>query len=596
MCGIAGLISNPKKPLPKEQLSARINAMQAALEHRGPDHQAVYFSPTGNASICHTRLSIVDLNKRANQPMLSDDGRFVLSFNGEIYNYKKLRTQLQERGVTFQSNSDTEVVLKYLIQYGPKGLRNLRGMFALALWDEKHQSLLVARDPLGVKPLYYCARHGTLAFASEVRSLLESKLSSRKLSSRGVNQYLLRGSFSEPDTAFTDIKLLPAGTYFLWREDQPSLQRYWKPRYSAKSSMNRDKAIELTRSTLEHCVKAHMVSDVPIGLFLSGGIDSTILLALASKLSTKKIRTYSIAFEDPQWNEGDIAKKTAQHFGSEHTEWKISAEQAQDLFDDFLSSIDQPTIDGFNVYCAAKLASENGEKVVLSGLGGDELFSGYPSFTKLPLLKKKAERLKWLSFLLLPARQIIEKLLPPKNRRGLDLLFYPDSISIVHQSFRGIFSINEASKLAHDITGKESTASFPKIRARDLADQISELEMSVYCRNQLLRDSDVFSMAHGLELRVPFIDKVLVEQILTIPAKWRLEKNKQLLIDSVPELPEWVIDQPKNGFRFPFEDWLTHKWSGMPTTKETPKWIPLSPWYRQWSLSVLDDWLSRHAK
>ena len=594
MCGIAGLITSPAKPLPISELSDRINAMQAALVHRGPDHQAIYLSASGNAAICHTRLAVIDISANANQPMTSEDGRYTLSFNGEIYNHKKLRVGIEERGAKFKSKSDSEVVLKLLIEKGTKGLKLLRGMFAIALWDEKKQSLLLARDPQGIKPLYYCVRKDTLGFASEVRALLKAQLSSGKLSSRGINQYLLRGSFSEPDTAFTDIKLLPAGTFFEWQEGRPKLQRYWKPSFKVNQSMTRERAIEVTRDNLEHSVKAHLVSDVPIGLFLSGGIASSALLAIATQLTSKKINTYSIAFEDKQWNEGQIEKRTAQHFGCKHTEWQINSTQAQDLFKDFLKCVDQPTTGGFNSYCVAKLASENGEKVMLSGLGADELFAGHSSFKKLPSFKSKAQNLKWLSFILAPCRDLIDRLSTEQGRRILDILYHPQSMPILHQSFRGIFSLSEARYLAQKLTGKESHASYHKLRAKNTLDQISELELSVYCRNQPLRESDIFSMTFGLELRVPFIDKVMIEQLLTIPKRWRLELDKKLLIDSVPELPKWILEHPKQEFRLPFDDWLKEELNTMPIKTNTEN-ITLESWSRRWSLAALEDWLERHA-
>lgn len=595
MCGIAGLISSPSKPLPKIDLTDRINAMQAALMHRGPNHQAIYLSPNGSAAICHTRLSVIDTSAKGNQPMASADGRYVLSFNGEIYNHRKLRAKLEENGVKFTSESDTEVVLNLLIEQGAKALSSLRGMFALALWDEKKQCLLLARDPLGIKPVYYCARGKSIAFASELRALLKANISSRKLSSRGIHQYLLRGSFSEPDTVFTDVKLLPAGTFFEWHQEQPKLQRYWAPSFKVSKSMARDHAIEITRTALEHSIKAHLVSDVPLGLFLSDGIESTAILAIAKQLTSKDIKTYSLAFEDQRWKQGNIAKRTAKHFGTQHTEWKINSSQARKLFGDFLASADLPTIDGFNIFCIAKLASENKEKVVLTGLGADEVFAGYPSFEKLPRLKQTAQRVKWLSFIFAPARNMLERVISAKGRRLLDLIYHHQSLPIIHQSFRGIFCLSEASHLAQQISGKHSKPKYYKLRSKNTLDQIGELEMSVYCRNQLLRDSDVFSMAFGVELRVPFIDKVLIEQLSTIPKKWRLAPGKRLLIDSVPELPNWVVEHPKQSFGFPFDEWFEDQRNKLPIIS-TPAWLKLTPWYRRWSLAVLQDWIQRYAK
>jgi len=594
MCGIAGYISDAAQPLPHYEIASLVTAMQAALAHRGPDYQDIFESSSGRAAICHTRLAIIDLSTKANQPMLSDDGRYVISFNGEIYNHKKLRERLTGKGVKFKSKSDTEVVLKLLIEEGPDALKLLRGMFALVLWDEAEQSLLAARDPLGIKPLYYCAKGDNLAFASEVRALLKSKLSSQKLSSRGLQQYLLRGSFSEPDTPFTDIKLLPAGTYFQWQKGKPKLRAYWSLNFPYES-INSSRAIEITRMAFEHSIRAHLVSDIPVGIFLSGGIDSTAILAMASQLNRKPVKTYSIAFENPQWNEAHIAKRTAEHFGAEHTEWLIDAKTATELFSEFLNHVDLPSIDGFNTFCIAKLASQHGEKVVLSGLGGDELFGGYPSFEQIPSLHKKANRLKWFSFLIAPFQSLLEKRLSPKQKRGLDMLMHADHLAPIYQAFRGVFSINEANQLAEELSNKHSVAKYPKLRAHKQLDQISELEISLYCRNQLLRDADVFSMCFGLELRVPFIDKVFVEQVAQIPADIRLQAGKKLLIESVPEIPEWVLQQSKRGFQFPFEQWFQEKLKSMPIP-QIEKSIMLTPWYRRWSLAVLHDWLQRYAK
>jgi asparagine synthase (glutamine-hydrolysing) len=335
---------------------------------------------------------------------------------------------------------------------------------------------------------------------------------------------------------------------------------------------------------------------VPVGIFLSGGIDSTALVAIASKLSKKQINTYSIAFENPEWNEADIARRVAKHFGTNHTDFLMTADIARPLFDQFLLDIDQPTIDGFNTYCVSKLASEAGEKVVLSGLGGDELFAGYKSFEILPEMVRKSELLANFRFLIKPLSKMLYKFLSPRQRRIADALNNSKSLTAAHQSLRGIFSISEAYELTKIIckkAPKEILVSEPNHPSQ--ADNISHLELSSYLRNQLLRDSDVASMAWGLELRVPFIDRVFIEQISAISADIRLQQGKQLLIDCVPELPTWVIDRPKQGFRFPFDEWFASNWDDMPMPT-TPKWIPLTPWYRRWSLAVLNDWKARHVR
>ncbi len=618
MCGIAGILSPqvPEQSQAQDQgadgnndqkqnltldpsiikdRASRLKAMQNALAHRGPDDKGAFFSPSYQAALTHTRLSIIDLSDSGHQPMSSEDQRYTITYNGEIYNYKKLRTQLELEGEEFKSNSDTEVILKLFIQKGPACVQLLRGMFAFLIWDEQEKEAFAARDALGIKPFYYLKVDNSFIFASELRSILASGYSSKKISSRGVISYLLKGTIAEPDTAIKNIKMLPAGTYLTWKAGKNKLQRHWSLDFVLKH-YSRAKAVEITRTALEHSVRAHLVGDVPVGLFLSGGIDSTALVAIVSKLSKKPINTYSITFENPEWNEGDIAKRVAEHFGTNHTEFLMTPEIAKPLFDQFLCDIDQPTIDGFNTYCVSKLASENGEKVVLSGLGGDELFAGYESFEVIPEMMKKSRFLKKLQFLIKPLTKRFYKLMTPRQRRIGDAITNPSSLTAAYQSFRGIFSISEAYELTNIFCKKapkelvitEPNHPYP-------ADNISHLELSNYLRNQLLRDSDVASMAWGLELRVPFIDRVFVEQISSIPADLRLKKGKKLLIDSVPELPSWVVERPKQGFRFPFDEWFESSWESMPMPR-SPKWIPLTPWYRRWSLLVLNDWKSRHAR
>jgi len=535
------------------------------------------------------------LSDGGHQPMSSEDQRYTITYNGEIYNYKKLRTQLELEGEEFKSNSDTEVILKLFIKKGPACVQLLRGMFAFLIWDEQGRKAFAARDALGIKPFYYLKGQDSFVFASELRAILASGYSSKKISSRGVMSYLLKGTVAEPDTAIKNIKILPAGTYLTWSAGKTRLHRYWNLDFSVRH-ISHAKAIEVTRTALEHSVRAHLVSDVPIGIFLSGGIDSTALVALTTKLSRRKINTYSIAFENPEWNEGDIAKRVADHFGTNHTELLMTPEIAKPLFDQFLKDIDQPTIDGFNTYCVAKLASENGEKVVLSGLGGDELFAGYKSFDIIPEMMKKSRLLSRLNFVVKPLSKRLYKILSPKQRRIGDAINNPNSLTAAYQSLRGIFSISEAYELTNIVckkAPKELVISEPNHPYE--ADNISHLELNNYLRNQLLRDSDVASMAWGLELRVPFIDRVFIEQISSIPADLRLQKGKKILVDCVPELPSWVVNRPKQGFRFPFDEWFESNWQDMPTPN-TPKWIPLKPWYRSWSLTVLNDWKARHAR
>lgn len=603
MCGIAGIFSStPFDQLAQQQpelsIGARLLAMQSALTHRGPDGQGSYICPSQCAALSHTRLAIIDLTDAGHQPM--SVGSLTISFNGEIYNYKNLRRELEKLGESFNSDSDTEVILKLYLKFGRECVKKLRGMFAFTIWNSDNKTAFAARDPLGIKPLYYWKNNEQLAFSSEIRSLLAAELSSRAISSDGLRSYLKTGTVSEPNSLIDDIKMLPAGHFLEWRNGNASIEQYWQLNFTDNqlpdSTTEYGDIVELTRNALIDSVKAHFVSDVPVGLFLSGGIDSTALLALAKQVTDNTINTYSIAFENPEWNEGDIAKRVAQKFNTNHTEFLMTPEQAKPLFKEFLASIDQPTIDGFNTFCVSKLASECGEKVVLSGLGGDELFAGYASFEKLPTMHKYAGFLAWLA----PLLNKFNKRLSTRLRRITDYLNTPASLAVAYNAFRGVFSHSECHDIASSIgLVKPSDATHANITSTTnrapLADQISTLELEGYMRNQLLRDSDVMSMAHGLELRVPFVDSNFIDTVSTIPAKWRLQFGKQLLVDAVPELPEWVVNRPKQGFRFPFDEWFSDNWQQMPSPA-SPQWIKLTPWYRRWSLSVLNHWLTEYRQ
>ena len=595
MCGIAGILSTT---FDTQTIASHLEAMQSALSHRGPDGHGDYLSPSGHAGLAHTRLAIIDLSDKAHQPMIDRTSRFVISFNGEIYNHQSLRQELETLGHRFNSHSDTEVILALFQQFGKHCVKKLRGMFAFIIWDEQEKTAFAARDPFGIKPFYYWGNTHSFACASEIKAILKSNLSNKSLDKHGLYTYLKTGSVAEPNTLISDVKLLASGHHLSWRNGRIDIEPYWRIEFNDQALIPKTEAVKQTRSALESSIKAHLVSDVPVGLFLSGGIDSCALLALASKHSTKPINTYSIAFEDPKWNEGDIAKRVAKHFGAKHTELLMTRSIAEPLFQQYIDSIDQPTIDGFNTFCVSKLAHDHGEKVVLSGLGGDEIFAGYKSFELLPKMVMLSKRLNFLSPLLKLARSILKPLPSAKLKRILDFLSQPASLIAAHQSLRGIFSHQEAVALSQKISSAPNTQSIEQTEPdhSQLKDNISDLELSSYLRNQLVRDSDVMSMHWGLELRVPFLDSVLFDSIASIPAEIRLSQGKQLLIDAVPEIPEWVINRPKQGFRFPFDEWFSQSWQKSTRGTKPPFWIRLTPWYRRWSLVVLSNWIERHAK
>lgn len=332
----------------------------------------------------------------------------------------------------------------------------------------------------------------------------------------------------------------------------------------------------------------HFVSDVPVGVFLSGGIDSTAILALANEAGHRGISSFSIAVDDEAADEGPVARRTAAHFGSDHHEMRLDAEMARELFSRFLQHVDQPTIDGLNTFTVSSLARQHGMKVVLSGLGGDELFGGYSSFAKIPKMLRLhpvLSRVPGLASLLQRGR--------PQHRRLADFLRSPGTVEDAFGALRGIFSKGEAAALTSWITGERAEFAAhgsPLASGKNDAaaqDQISALEVTKYMRNQLLRDSDVMSMAHGLELRVPFVDRVLAERITEIPAAQRLRPNKAQLTDAVPEVPEWVVNQKKRGFLFPYQKWLGSEWGQAFDQASAGAPANVSLWYQKWSVFVL---------
>lgn len=592
MCGIAGILNASALP---GGSGAALPQMLAALRHRGPDDQGMFQSSGGHAALVHARLSILDLSPAGHQPMSTPDGRFTVVFNGELYNFKELRQPLLERGVTFRSNSDTEVLLRAYEAYGPACVEQLRGMFAFALWDEREKSCLLARDPFGIKPLYFHETDGRLVFASEVRALLASGLVGRALDAQGVHGYFRTGSVPEPHTLLRDVRCLEAGHLAVWRAGRLEPRRYWSLRFGTEPVPEAE-AVQSVRRALLDSVAHHFISDVPVGVFLSGGIDSTALVAVARTVGRKELHTYSICFPGLPGDEGGLARRTAEHFGTRHEEWPMAATTGRDLFGQFLESMDQPSIDGLNTFTVSKFARDRGMKVVLSGLGGDELFGGYPSFRKVPRLAQLNRRLRWTG----PVRAGVQAVLrhtsrPPLRRLG-EMLGQPARLDTAYAALRGTFTNAEATVLTRHYTGEEVAVDLTGAELPDdptPEDAVSRLELTRYMRNQLLRDSDVMSMAHGLELRVPFLDLPLLDAVARVPAALRLRAGKRFLLQAVPEVPEWIANQPKRGFLFPFDQWLGTEWREVFGALDRTCPVPTQTWYRKWAVFVFERWRER---
>ena len=591
MCGIAGVLTTgAASPL----LDTSVETMRRAVKHRGPDDDGMWRSPDGHAIFAHTRLAILDLTAAGHQPMSTPDGRYTISFNGEILNFLELRRSLEQRGIRFHTRCDTEVILRAYETDGPACIASLRGMFAFALWDERERTCLLARDRFGIKPLYFHDAGGRLTFASEVKALMASGLVPSKLDPDGLFGYFLTGTVPEPCTLVRDVKCLEAGTYAIWKNGALTSHKYWE--LSFDDTPDDGDPVVRARAALLDSVEHHFISDAPVGVFLSGGLDSTALVALASKNRQRDLHTFSLAF--PGWvdDEGGIAKRTAAHFGTRHTEWPIDAMTAMELFRGFLRASDQPTIDGLNTFAISKLAREHGMKVVLSGLGGDELFAGYKSFDDVPRLSALNRGLSYTGPLRTAVGEGLQRIAgDPRWRRLGDVLTQPPDLANAYTTFRGIFTRAEAEALVRsyvpDVPRRlchpddDTAGSDPTPR-----DAISRLELTRYMRNQPLRDSDTMSMAWGLELRVPFLDGPLVDALSRIPASVRLQPGKRFLLQAVPEVPDWVTSQPKRGFMFPFERWLGDEWRDTFAAVERNSPVPAETWYRKWCLFMMRQW------
>ncbi len=642
MCGIAGIVEMDGAG---EDLRSALALMQRALRHRGPDDSGLFLSSAADrvfpspprpgrypsplwgegdqrsdevrrtnlqpargevsissstGSLCgfaHTRLSILDLSAAGHQPMSTPDARFTITFNGKIYNYRALRAQLEQLGETFHTGTDTEVILHLYARYGGACVEHLRGMFAFAIWDNLEGRCFLARDPLGIKPLYFTTTGGSLIFASEVRALLESGLIARRVSSSALFGYFMFGSVPEPLTLVEGVECLPAGHCLEWVQGSSSLRQYWKVDFG-RDEKTPDHPVAHARAALLESLQRHFVSDVPVGIFLSGGIDSTTLLALAARELGQKAKTFCISFDHETLNEGEVAARTAAHFGAEHHDWRLGAAQAQGLLREFMNAADQPSIDGFNTFCVSRHAREHGMKVVLSGLGGDELFCGYPSFRTVPGLLHWGRPVALAGAFSRAAGSLLEqRARSPRWRRFGHFLQNPSSTGAAYWSVRGIFTPDEAMSLTHSYLGANCSIipqplEFLGVDPQpSVADEVSLLELTRYMRNQLLRDSDVMSMASGLELRVPFVDRSLVDALSSIPAAQRLQPGKRLLLDALPEIPDWVANRPKRGFVFPFEQWLQEEWAEWFHAVDARSPVPLFSWYRRWSLLALENFL-----
>ncbi|MCD6337537.1 MAG: asparagine synthase (glutamine-hydrolyzing) [Candidatus Marinimicrobia bacterium] len=613
MCGIAGIISNNK-----QIETMRLTHLQESLVHRGPDDYGMWMNADQTVGFVHTRLSIIDLTQSGHQPMQTPDGRYTIVFNGEIYNFASLKKELGKHGENFISTSDTEVLLKLWAKEGVLAIERIRGMFAFAIWDSLKSKLTLARDPLGIKPLYFSQHSNGLAFASESGALKAVGFGG-EINPRAIGAFLLCGSVPAPLGLYKGIESLMPGEWLQWEQNTGKVTRkvYWSYAKQIENNMHNlvtdyREAVSLTRKALIDSVKAHLVSDVPVGAFLSGGIDSTAAVSLMCQAGQENIATFSIIFDDKELDESYYSRIAAQTYNTEHHEWRVSKSEFFDLKDEFIKSMDSPTIDGINTWMVARFARQHGFKVVTSGVGGDEFFYGYDgTFRQLPVLMKhlgavpsviKKAALKTMDF------PFVKNTIPRKINKAASLLEASPDLSMGYLAYRGLFSKQDIKELisdkdlAYEAASVDMADFLPSLPENAEKEQkVSVLEASCYLASQLLPDSDRFSMAHALELRVPLVDRMVAENLSRIAPKLFYDQKrtpKALLVNAVADIPDEIIYRKKQGFTLPIGRWIKNEeWEPKSRflNKDACKKINNAfrsskmHWSRQWTLEVLDN-------
>jgi asparagine synthase (glutamine-hydrolysing) len=644
MCGICGAIGFESK----ETGEAIVRRMMAAIIHRGPDAEGILVTP--RVVVGARRLSIIDL-PGGSQPVWNETGTIAAVFNGEIYNFRELREELESRKHRFRSRSDTEVVVHAYEEWGADSISRLRGMFSLAVVElpeglgGRVARVFMARDRTGIKPLYYAKIDGALLFASEVRALLASGCIPPRLSVEALIPYLLFGSVGEPTTLVQDVFSLPPGHCVTIIVDDPIQSPEPKPYWDLSRTLEMQAETGLAsrnshalgvspslrvRSLLEDAVRSHLIADVPLGVFLSSGIDSTAIAVLAAA-EQRGIHTFTVSFPDTEFSEAAIARGTAERLGTQHREVVITGDEMVTRLDEAIGALDQPSMDGINTYFVSWAARQAGLKVALSGLGSDELFGGYTSFratakingvaTTAGFIPQTARR--WVALGMKNMNPFHSS--PDGFRKAsaawLDPNLFPHPYFFTRMLFtpRAFAPSLRRETVAWDSTPwyQWLTSSVQQLQSLDRFTQVSWLELRSYLVNTLLRDTDSMSMRNSLEVRVPFLDTPLVEYVLGLPesVKRGARGPKALLIDALGDLlPEEIVNQPKRTFTFPWERWMRGK-LGERVAIGLGDWAPAletsldhrfaqgvwrnflrgkTTWSRPWSLYVLNEWVKRN--
>ena len=567
MCGIAATFCYGGGQVDRASLREARDCMQA----RGPDASGYWESDDRGVALAHRRLSIIDLSERGAQPMANAEGTLRVIYNGEIYNHQALRQDLEAQGYRFQSDTDTEVLLHLYAEKGREMVHDLRGMYAFALYDEKRQGLLMARDPYGIKPLYDAAGGQALHVASQVEALRTLGDVNTSMDAAGHVGYFLWGHVPEPHTLYQGIRALPAGhTCWVDQRSGPDAPQSFasvpEALQRAETKPNGRPPQPALREALLDSVRHHLIADVDVGLFLSAGLDSATLTALASEVHDQ-IKTVTLGFEEFRGTHDDEvpgAERIAERYGTDHETVWVTQRDFAEAHDDVLGAMDQPTIAGANSYFVSRAAREAGLKVALSGLGGDELFGGYPSFSQIPRLVSTVGAVPGAATvgkgLRVVSEPVIKRMTSPKYA---GLLEYGDDYAGAYLLRRGLYMPWELHKvLDPDLVEEGWAALQPLARLRETAAgianehlRVTALESTWYMRNQLLRDTDWASMAHSLEVRTPLVDHHLLSQVAPLVAHHGLTKQDMARTPAEP-LPEALLDRPKSGFTVPMREWL----------------------------------------
>jgi len=562
MCGIAGVFGLENISSANEVADGFCNS----LNHRGPNARGKYIDQ--EIILSHVRLSIIDVDERSNQPFKSKDDRYVLTFNGELYNYKEVRAELKE--YNFITNSDTEVLLAAWIKWGVKCLDKFNGMFAFAIWDKQKEELFLCRDRLGIKPLYFFEGNKNFIFSSEIRAMLNSGLVPRKLAENNLSEYLKYQTVHSPRTLIKGVQLLPPGHFMKVSGELVEEEQYWSPESNRLDStaINLESIKKNISELLTAAVERRLISDVPLGSFLSGGIDSSLLVGIIRERLDKKLDTFAITFAEEKFSEARFSQMVAKKFNTNHHEIELSAIEFRNSVPEALEKMDHPSGDGPNSFVVSHAVKKEGITVALSGLGGDELFAGYPFFTRYLELKNKGYLLSFPKYsrqILASFVRIYKKGIQGQKIAETVLLPYFD-IPHTYPINRRILKDNEINQLLVKRNPNDSLFEDLKLRfeygtkANTLSElsKVSVAEISTYMQNVLLRDSDQMSMAHALEVRVPFLDHTLVEYVLNVSDKFKYPNfAKSLLVNSFDGLlPDEVVHRPKMGFVLPWEQWM----------------------------------------